>query len=83
MPGRPAYRTSPQAIAGMPSGVPYIVGNEAAERFSYYGMKAILVVFMTTLLVGRDGSPAPMNAGEAKFWYLHSRFGWSGNAPTS
>jgi len=69
MPGRPAYRTSPQAIAGMPSGVPYIVGNEAAERFSYYGMKAILVVFMTTLLVGRDGSPAPMNAGEAKFWY--------------
>ncbi|MFM8497629.1 MAG: POT family MFS transporter [Planctomycetia bacterium] len=69
MPGRPAYRTSPQAMTGMPPGVPYIVGNEAAERFSYYGMKAILVVFMTTLLAGRDGSPAPMGEGEAKFWY--------------
>jgi len=27
----------------MPPGVPYIVGNEAAERFSYYGMNSILV----------------------------------------
>lgn len=69
MPGRPAYRTSPQAMAGMPPGVPYIVGNEAAERFSYYGMKAILVVFMTTLLAGRNGAAEPMSDGEAKFWY--------------
>jgi len=69
MPGRAAYRTSPLATPGMPPGVPYIVGNEAAERFSFYGMKAILVVFMTTLLAGRDGAPALMNEGEAKFWY--------------
>jgi POT family proton-dependent oligopeptide transporter len=67
--GRTIYRTSPQAIPGMPPGVPYIVGNEAAERFSFYGMKAILVVFMTTLLAGRDGTPSPMGEGEAKFWY--------------
>lgn len=67
--GRTTYRTSPQAIAGMPPGVPYIVGNEAAERFSFYGMKAILVVFMTTLLAGSDGMPSPMGEGEAKFWY--------------
>jgi POT family proton-dependent oligopeptide transporter len=66
---RPPYRTSPQATTRMPAGVPFIVGNEAAERFSYYGMKAILVVFMTTLLAGRDGSPQPMGEGEAKFWY--------------
>ena len=26
----------------MPSGIPYIIGNEAAERFSYYGMRTIL-----------------------------------------
>jgi POT family proton-dependent oligopeptide transporter len=63
------YRTSPQATSRMPGGIPFIVGNEAAERFSYYGMKAILVVFMTTLLAGRDGSPQPMGEGEAKFWY--------------
>jgi POT family proton-dependent oligopeptide transporter len=31
---------------GYPKGVPYIVGNEGCERFSYYGMKAILYVFL-------------------------------------
>ena len=34
----------------MPRGIPYIIGNEAAERFSFYGMKAILVVYMTQYL---------------------------------
>lgn len=31
----------------MPAAVPYIVGNETAERFSYYGMNTILMVYMT------------------------------------
>lgn len=35
----------------MPSGIPYIIGNEAAERFSFYGMKAILLIFMTDYLL--------------------------------
>ena len=59
-------------IAGettMPKGIPYIIGNEAAERSSYYGMRTILVVFMTQYLVGADGNLAPMNADEAKGWY--------------
>ena len=34
----------------MPKGIKYIIGNEAAERFSFYGMKGILVVFMTKYL---------------------------------
>jgi POT family proton-dependent oligopeptide transporter len=34
-----------------PSGVPYIIGNEAAERFSFYGMKAILQVYLTSLFL--------------------------------
>ncbi len=33
--------------ATFPPQIKYIVGNEACERFSYYGMRAILVVFMT------------------------------------
>jgi len=53
----------------MPGGVPYIVSNEMAERFSYYGMRTILVVFMTQYLVKGAGSPAPMNEAEAKSWY--------------
>jgi len=34
----------------MPRGIPYIIANEAAERFSFYGMKAILVIFMAQYL---------------------------------
>jgi POT family proton-dependent oligopeptide transporter len=41
---------STQAQAKFPSQIKYIIGNEACERFSYYGMRAILVVFMTTAL---------------------------------
>ncbi len=35
----------------MPSGIPYIIGNEGAERFSFYGMKAILKIYMIALFV--------------------------------
>lgn len=52
-----------------PPGLGYIVGNEAAERFSYYGMKSILVVFMTTQLVTRGGISDSMSPSEATFWY--------------
>ncbi len=51
-----------------PKGIPYIIGNELAERFSYYGMKAILVVFMTQYLM-RSGRLAPMNDNEATTWF--------------
>ena len=44
------YLTAPDPNeTGWPKGVPYIIGNEACERFSYYGMRAILQVHMTTL----------------------------------
>jgi dipeptide/tripeptide permease len=39
----------------MPKGVPYIIGNEFAERFSFYGMRSIVVVFMTGYLLNRNG----------------------------
>ena len=44
------YLTAPRASKKLPKGIPYIIGNEAAERFSFYGMKGILVVFMTKYL---------------------------------
>jgi POT family proton-dependent oligopeptide transporter len=53
------HRSSPDhSLTRMPKGVPYIVGNEAAERFSYYGMRAILLVFMTDYLVDALGNDA-------------------------
>ena len=53
----------------MPPGIPYIVGNEAAERFSFYGMRAILVVFMTQYLRSAGGALAPMSENDANKWY--------------
>src|SRR6516164_8854114 len=34
----------------MPAGIPFIVANEFAERFCYYGINAILTVYMTQFL---------------------------------
>ncbi len=53
---RMQFRTRPEETAAMPSGIPHIIGNEAAERFSFYGMKAILAVFFTQYLFLMDGS---------------------------
>jgi POT family proton-dependent oligopeptide transporter len=66
---QPPYLTSPVPTDQMPPGIPYIIGNEAAERFNFYGMRAILVVFMTKYLVDRSGTLAPMNENEATGWY--------------
>ncbi len=66
---RSKYRTTPVATDRMPPGVGYIVGNEAAERFSFYGMRAILIVFMTRHLLDRSGNLEVMGDEEAKYWY--------------
>jgi len=63
------YDTAPLARAGMPAGIPFIVANEAAERFSYYGMRAILVVFMTQHLASSSGVLDVMSEDEAKGWF--------------
>ena len=63
------YLTAPLKITTMPPGIPYIVGNEAAERFNFYGLKAILVIYMTKHLMDRTGAVAPMGESEATGWY--------------
>ncbi len=52
----------------MPKGIPYIVGNEAAERFSFYGMRAILYIFMTDHLLDASGNFAGMDKEIATQW---------------
>jgi POT family proton-dependent oligopeptide transporter len=66
---KPEYLTAPQKTDKMPSGVPFIVGNEAAERFSYYGMNSILVPFMVHHLLTSSGAPDHMTPAQADFWY--------------
>ena len=62
------YRTSPVSTDRMPPGIPYIISNEAAERFSFYGMKTILAIFMTKFLMDGTGKPDYMSEGEATVW---------------
>lgn len=50
----------------MPPGIPYIIGNEAAERFTFYGLKGVLVVYMTMTM---GGLPDPLKEDEAKGWF--------------
>ncbi len=38
----------PRNNARMPRQIPFIIGNEACERFSFYGMRNILVSFLTS-----------------------------------
>lgn len=65
------YRTSPISTNRMPPGIPFIISNEAAERFSFYGMKTILAIFMTNYLADEAGSPDLMTEGQATVW-VHS-----------
>lgn len=63
------YRTAPESSSDMPRGIPYIIANDVAERFSFYGMKAILVVFMTQYLVNWDGEPDTFSEEDAKSYF--------------
>jgi len=65
----PHYRTTPDDIKTMPPGIPYIVGNEAAERFSFYGMRGILTIYMVAHLRNSAGDPAFMSDEDAKSVY--------------
>ena len=71
------YLTAPRASKDIPKGIPYIIGNEAAERFSFYGMKGILVVFMTKYLHILTDNPnlAAMNNAAAIEQY-HNFTSW-------
>lgn len=66
---RNPYLTAPVATTRMPPGIPYIIANEFAERFSFYGMRAILVIFMTRYLMDREGGPAVMTDADARAVY--------------
>ena len=69
-PASTTYRTAPAETTGMPGGIPFIIGNEAAERFSFYGMKTILAVFMTQYLLSASGEAAYLTDAQARE-YVH------------
>ena len=64
------YLTAPVASEKMPAGIPYILTNEATERFAFYGMTSILVIFMTRYLMGPNGVLDVMGDNES-LEYFH------------
>jgi proton-dependent oligopeptide transporter, POT family len=50
--------------ARIPRQIPFIIGNEGCERFSFYGMRNILTVFLVTSLLA--DLPQAERAGAAK-----------------
>ncbi|MBP6385569.1 MAG: MFS transporter, partial [Pseudarcicella sp.] len=49
-----------------PEAVPYIIGNEAAERFSYYGMRSILSTFLVAQFFNPSHNPQLQEMAEAQ-----------------
>lgn len=55
---------STTANSTWPKQLPYIIANEACERFSFYGMRNILTPFLMTVLL--LSVPEELRAGQAK-----------------
>ena len=62
------YRNFPVVSDRLPPGIPFIIGNEAAERFSFYGMRAILIAYMTLYLSQPSGEMNVFKNKEAEAW---------------
>ncbi len=65
MPAPSKYKTVPDVSDKMPRCIPFIVVNECAERFSFYGMTAILAIFLTKYLRDSSGALHPLDEGKA------------------
>ena len=71
------YRSAPDPDrTTTPTGIPYIIGNEAAERFSFYGMKGILAVFMVQYLYLMNDVPGRQVTEAAAAEAVHIFNGW-------
>ncbi|MES2005161.1 MAG: MFS transporter [Bacteroidota bacterium] len=51
---------------GMPKAVPYIIGNEAAERFSFYGIRSVMSTFLVAQFFNPTMNPMLQQVAEAK-----------------
>src|ERR1700712_241256 len=49
-----------------PRSIPFIIGNEAAERFSFYGMRSILTLFLVNQFFNPTGLAALKDVAAAK-----------------
>src|ERR1017187_1423711 len=60
-----------------PSQIKYIVGNEACERFSYYGMMGILELYLKNrMAMGTDGATEILHLFGTAVYFLPLFGGW-------
>ena len=52
--------------AKLPRQIPFIIGNEACERFSFYGMRNILVIFLADYLLTHEVPDPELRGALAK-----------------
>jgi POT family proton-dependent oligopeptide transporter len=57
-----------------PRSVPYIIGNEAAERFSFYGMRSVLTLFLVNQFFNPTNNAALTDQANAHANKLHHLF---------
>ena len=50
----------------MPKAVPYIIGNEAAERFSFYGIRSVMSTFLVAQFFNHAMNPMLQDVAEAR-----------------
>src|SRR5438046_10746390 len=69
---------TPVAVAPVkskfPKSVPFIIGNEAAERFSFYGMRSILTLFLVNQFFNPTHNPSLSTVADAKANSLNHYF---------
>jgi POT family proton-dependent oligopeptide transporter len=59
-----------KTMARYPKQIPYIIGNEACERFSFYGMRNILTMYLiSTLLADPTLAPAQIEANAKNIFH--------------
>ncbi|MHC4757232.1 MAG: POT-type proton-dependent oligopeptide transporter [Planctomycetota bacterium] len=66
--GKKEYLTAPEVSTKMPGSAPYILSNEAFERFAFYGARCILAIFMTQYLLGRGEALDVMTEPQSRMW---------------
>jgi POT family proton-dependent oligopeptide transporter len=65
-------------FTGWPGGIPYIIGNEGCERFSFYGMRAILYFYIAGLsinLLHLDRADAKVDGTETFHLFVAGVYG--------
>ncbi|MCK6544551.1 oligopeptide:H+ symporter [Myxococcota bacterium] len=61
----------PSPKAQYPRQIPYIIGNEACERFSFYGMRNILTQFLaSSVILAALGSEVERKAGAKEVFHV-------------